>query len=174
MSRAILRSVRTSPNDTGREPEYLVDVMLVDLDELGTVDWDAFGYGCRALFFDVSTKARRKASVKPGRKKQAAQAARRAAGSHVNADQKVRRAVSWPGGPPRRQSAGRDGGDGVVVVVEGVVEARQLCPHRAFEVHDVTGGWILIEVVATAVRVEASRELGKSRIVALRETTATA
>jgi hypothetical protein len=67
--------VLTGPDDTGPEPECLLDVMLVDLDELGTVDCDAPGYGCRAPFFDVSTKARRKASVKPGRKKQAAQAA---------------------------------------------------------------------------------------------------
>jgi hypothetical protein len=43
--------------------------MLVDLDELGTVDWDALGYGCRAPFFDASTKARKKA------KKQLARAA---------------------------------------------------------------------------------------------------
>lgn len=37
-------------------PECLLDLMLVDFDELGTVDWDALGYGCRAPFFDCSTK----------------------------------------------------------------------------------------------------------------------
>ena len=52
--------VLTGPDDTGPEPECLLDVLLVDLDELGTVDWDALGYGCRAPFFDASTKAGRK------------------------------------------------------------------------------------------------------------------
>ena len=61
--------VLTGPDDAGPEPECLLDVMLVDLDELGTVDWDALGYGCRAPFFDASTKARKKA------KKQLARAA---------------------------------------------------------------------------------------------------
>jgi hypothetical protein len=65
--------VLTGPDDTGPEPECLLDVMLVDLDELGTVDWDSLGYGCRAPFFDVSTKARKKA--KASSKKQMAQAA---------------------------------------------------------------------------------------------------
>ena len=50
-----------------------LDVMLVDLDELGTVDWDSLGYGCRAPFFDTSTKARKKASASS--RKQAARAA---------------------------------------------------------------------------------------------------
>ena len=63
----------TGPDDTGPEPECLLDVLLVDLDELGTVDWDALGYGCRAPFFDASTKAREKA--KASSKKQAARAA---------------------------------------------------------------------------------------------------
>ena len=61
--------VLTGPDDSGPEPECLLDVMLVDLDELGTVDWDSLGYGCRAPFFDASTKARKKA------KKQVARAA---------------------------------------------------------------------------------------------------
>ena len=61
------------PEDSGPEPECLLDVMLVDLDELGTVDWDALGYGCRAPFFDASTKARKKA--KASVKKQLARAA---------------------------------------------------------------------------------------------------
>ena len=59
----------TGPDDAGPEPECLLDVMLVDLDELGTVDWDALGYGCRAPFYKASTKTRRKA------RKQAARAA---------------------------------------------------------------------------------------------------
>ncbi len=63
----------TGPDDTGPEPECLLDVMLVDLDELGTIDWDALGYGCRAPFFNASTKARKKA--KAGVKKQLARAA---------------------------------------------------------------------------------------------------
>ena len=63
----------TGPDDTGPEPECLLDVLLVDLDELGTVDWDALGYGCRAPFFDPSTKARKKA--KASSKKQVARAA---------------------------------------------------------------------------------------------------
>ena len=65
--------VLTGPDDTGPEPECLLDVLLVDLDELGTVDWDALGYGCRAPFFDPSTKARKKA--KASSRKQAARAA---------------------------------------------------------------------------------------------------
>jgi len=66
--------VLTGPDDAGPEPECLLDVMLVDLPETGTVDWDALGYGCRAPFFDASTKARRK-KAKAGVKKQAARAA---------------------------------------------------------------------------------------------------
>jgi len=65
--------VLTGPDDAGPEPECLLDVMLVDLDELGTVDWDSLGYGCRAPFFDTSTKARKKASASS--RKQAARAA---------------------------------------------------------------------------------------------------
>lgn len=65
--------VLTGPDDAGPEPECLLDVMLVDLDELGTVDWDALGYGCRAPFYEASTKARKKASASS--RKQAARAA---------------------------------------------------------------------------------------------------
>jgi hypothetical protein len=61
--------VLTGPDAAGPEPERLLDVLLVDLDELGAVDWDSLGYGCRAPFFDASTKARKKAE------KQAARAA---------------------------------------------------------------------------------------------------
>ena len=32
--------------------------MLVDLPETGTVDWDAFGFGCREPFFTSELKAR--------------------------------------------------------------------------------------------------------------------
>ena len=63
----------TGPDDTGPEPECLLDVLLVDLDELGTVDWDALGYGCRAPFFDASKKNRRK--PKTGEKKRLARTA---------------------------------------------------------------------------------------------------
>ena len=63
--------VLTGPDDTGPEPECLLDVMLVDLDDLQTVDWDALGYGCREPFYKSTLKARLK--KKP--KKQAARAA---------------------------------------------------------------------------------------------------
>ena len=62
--------VLTGPDDTGPEPECLLDVMLVDLPESGTVDWDALGFGCREPFFTSTLKARKKKS-----KKQAARAA---------------------------------------------------------------------------------------------------
>ena len=39
--------VLTGPDDAGPEPECLLDVLLVDLPETGTVDWDALGFGCR-------------------------------------------------------------------------------------------------------------------------------
>ena len=70
--------VLTGPDDSGLEPECLLDVMLVDLPESGTVDWDALGFGCREPFFTSTLKARKKgrakASVKPS-KKQVARAA---------------------------------------------------------------------------------------------------
>ncbi len=65
----------TGPEDSGSDldPECLLDVLLVDLPETGTVDWDALGFGCREPFFEASTKARRK--PKAGVKKQLARAA---------------------------------------------------------------------------------------------------
>ena len=67
--------VLTGPDDAGSDldPECLLDVMLVDLPETGTVDWDALGFGCREPFFTSSLKARKKA--KAGSRKQAARAA---------------------------------------------------------------------------------------------------
>ena len=64
--------VLTGPEDSGSnpEPECLLDVMLVDLPETGTVDWDSLGFGCREPFFTSTLKARKKKS-----KKQAARAA---------------------------------------------------------------------------------------------------
>ena len=61
----------TGPDDAGSDldPECLLDVMLVDLPETGTVDWDALGFGCREPFFTSTLKARKKT------KKQAARAA---------------------------------------------------------------------------------------------------
>jgi len=51
-------------------------VLLVDLPESGTVDWDALGFGCREPFFTSELKARRrKASAKTSPKKQVARAA---------------------------------------------------------------------------------------------------
>ena len=63
--------VLTGPDDAGSDldPECLLDVMLVDLPETGTVDWDALGFGCREPFFTSTLKARKKT------KKQAARAA---------------------------------------------------------------------------------------------------
>ena len=62
--------VLTGPDDAGPEPECLLDVMLVDLDDLQTVDWDALGFGCREPFITSTLKARKK-----NPKKQAARAA---------------------------------------------------------------------------------------------------
>ena len=64
--------VLTGPDDSGSDldPECLLDVLLVDLPETGTVDWDALGLGCREPFFTSTLKARKKKS-----KKQAARAA---------------------------------------------------------------------------------------------------
>ena len=67
--------VLTGPEDSGLEPECLLDVMLVDLPESGTVDWDSLGFGCREPFFTSTLKARKKSRTKASVKKQAAQAA---------------------------------------------------------------------------------------------------
>ena len=66
--------VLAGPEDSGLEPECLLDVMLVDLPETGTVDWDALGFGCREPFFTSTLKARKKKS-KASSRKQAARAA---------------------------------------------------------------------------------------------------
>ena len=68
--------VLTGPEDSGSnpEPECLLDVMLVDLPESGTVDWDALGFGCREPFFTSELKARRR-KAKSSSKKQVARAA---------------------------------------------------------------------------------------------------
>ena len=71
--------VLTGPDDTGPEPECLLDVLLVDLDELGTVDWDAVlgDGGFRSPFYTRAQQARRKAKadMRGGTTKQAARAA---------------------------------------------------------------------------------------------------
>ena len=67
--------VLAGPDDSGLEPECLLDVMLVDLPESGTVDWDALGFGCREPFFTSTLKARKKSRAKTSVKKQAARAA---------------------------------------------------------------------------------------------------
>ena len=70
----------TGPEDSGSnpEPECLLDVMLVDLPESGTVDWDAVlgDGGFRSPFYTRAQMARRKAKagVRPS-KKQVARAA---------------------------------------------------------------------------------------------------
>ena len=68
--------VLTGPEDSGSDldPECLLDVMLVDLPEQGTVDWDALGFGCREPFFTSELKARRR-KTKASSKKQVARAA---------------------------------------------------------------------------------------------------
>ena len=66
--------VLTGPDDTGPEPECLLDVMLVDLDDLQTVDWDALGFGCREPFFTSTLNARKK-KAKASSSKQVARAA---------------------------------------------------------------------------------------------------
>ena len=57
--------VLTGPDDTGPEPECLLDVMLVDLPETGTVDWDAVlgNGGFRSPFYTRAQQARRKAKA---------------------------------------------------------------------------------------------------------------
>ena len=64
----------TGPDDAGPEPENLLDMLLVDLPETGTVDWDALGCGCREPFFTSDLKARRR-KTKTSPKKQVARAA---------------------------------------------------------------------------------------------------
>ena len=68
--------VLTGPEDSGSDldPECLLDVMLVDLPETGTVDWDALGFGCREPFFKSELKARRR-KTKSSSRKQVARAA---------------------------------------------------------------------------------------------------
>jgi hypothetical protein len=66
----------TGPEDAGPEPECLLDVLLVDLPEAGTVDWDALGFGCREPFYKSTLKARlKKKRAKASVKKQVARAA---------------------------------------------------------------------------------------------------
>ena len=62
--------VLTGPEDSGSDldPECLLDVMLVDLPEMGTVDWDALGFGCREPFFKSELKARRRTAKSSSRK----------------------------------------------------------------------------------------------------------
>ena len=71
--------VLTGPDDTGPEPECLLDVVLVDLEELGTVDWDAVlgDGGFRSPFYTRAQQARRKAKAEALARtpKQAARAA---------------------------------------------------------------------------------------------------
>jgi hypothetical protein len=71
--------VLTGPEDTGPEPECLLDVLLVDLPETGTVDWDAvLGDGdFRSPFYTRAQQARRKAKadMRASTTKQAARAA---------------------------------------------------------------------------------------------------
>jgi hypothetical protein len=73
--------VLTGPGDSGSDldPECLLDVLLVDLPETGTVDWDAVlgDGGFRSPFYTHAQQARRKAKadMKGSTTKQAARAA---------------------------------------------------------------------------------------------------
>ena len=73
--------VLTGPEDSGSDldPECLLDVLLVDLPETGTVDWDAVlgDGGFRSPFYTRAQQARRKAKaeMKASTTKQAARAA---------------------------------------------------------------------------------------------------
>ena len=57
----------TGPDDSGSDldPECLLDVLLVDLPETGTVDWDAVlgDGGFRSPFYTPAQQARRKAKA---------------------------------------------------------------------------------------------------------------
>ena len=67
----------TGPDDAGSDldPECLLDVMLVDRPESGTVDWDSLGFGCREPLFTSTLKSRKKSRAKASVKKQTARAA---------------------------------------------------------------------------------------------------
>jgi hypothetical protein len=71
----------TGPEDSGSDldPECLLDVLLIDLPEAGTVDWDAVlgDGGFRSPFYTRAQQARRnaKADVRASTTKQAARAA---------------------------------------------------------------------------------------------------
>ena len=73
--------VLTGPEDSGSDldPECLLDVLLVDLPETGTVDWDAVlgDGGFRSPFYTRAQQARRKAKadMRANTTKQAARAA---------------------------------------------------------------------------------------------------
>jgi hypothetical protein len=69
--------VLTGPEDSGSnpEPECLLDVLLVDLPEAGTVDWDALGFRCREPFYTSTLKARKNTGAKTSVKRQVARAA---------------------------------------------------------------------------------------------------
>ena len=55
----------TGPEDSRPEPECLLDVLLVDLPETGTVDWDAVlgDGGFRSPFYTRAQQARRQAKA---------------------------------------------------------------------------------------------------------------
>ena len=66
----------TGRDDAGPEPQDLLDMLLVDLQETGTVGWGSLGFGCREPLFTRDLKARRrKTSVKVCPKTHVARAA---------------------------------------------------------------------------------------------------
>ncbi len=50
-------------------------MLLVDVPESGTVDWDALGFRCREPFFTSTLKARKKSRAKASVKKRGVQGA---------------------------------------------------------------------------------------------------
>jgi hypothetical protein len=67
----------TGPEDSGPEPECLLDVLLVDLPAMGTVDWEAvLGDGSfRTPFYARRAKAKANTRAAASVKKQAARTA---------------------------------------------------------------------------------------------------
>ena len=67
----------TGPDDSGLDPECLLDVMLVDLPETGTVDWEAVlgDGGFRTPFYTRRAKVKTETRAATSVKKQAVRAA---------------------------------------------------------------------------------------------------
>jgi hypothetical protein len=71
----LIDAVALKTGEDAREFRRRGYVMLVDLPETGTVDWDSLGFGCREPFFTSTLKARKKSRTKTSVKKLAVRAA---------------------------------------------------------------------------------------------------